>query len=90
MLDNRQAYLSNLSWIVVDESDTIFESQQSIMDDLFKTIIHPKLSKQNPPFLTLVSTTNPPALTSYLKKKVPKIEQIIDKNTHINLQNIKH
>jgi hypothetical protein len=45
MLDNRQAYLSNLSWIVVDESDTIFESQQSIMDDLFKTIIHPKLSK---------------------------------------------
>ena len=45
MLDNRQAYLSNLSWIVVDESDAIFESQQSIMDDLFKTIIHPKLSK---------------------------------------------
>jgi hypothetical protein len=45
MLDNRQAYLSNLSWIVVDETDTIFESQQSIMDDLFKTIIHPKLSK---------------------------------------------
>ena len=38
------------------------------------------------------STTNPEALTSYITKKVPQkaMEKIVDKKTHLNLQNIKH
>lgn len=31
MLDHRKVFLSNLSWVVVDEVDTIFESQMSAM-----------------------------------------------------------
>lgn len=90
MLDHREVYLSNLSWVVVDESDTIFESQKSMMDSIFSTIITPKLDKENCPVFTFASTTNPPALTEYLRKKMPKVDQTIDKNTHVNLQNIKH
>lgn len=62
MLNRREAYLSGLSWIVVDEMDTLFESQKSIVNDLFDTIIMPKLQQDNPPKLILSSTTNPPAL----------------------------
>lgn len=42
------------------------------------------------PHLILSSTTNPLPLRDYLKKKLPKMEQIVDKNTHINLENIRH
>ena len=44
MLDRNEIFMSNLKWVVVDEIDTLFESQKSMVDQLFKTVVHSRLS----------------------------------------------
>ncbi len=40
---------------------------------MFETIISSKISMDNTPKFMFVSTTNPPKLSEFLIKKVPKI-----------------
>lgn len=71
----------------------MYEAQTKSLSLLFEKIILPKLNSNNPNFkLIMSSTTNPEALTSYITKKVPQkaMEKIVDKKTHLNLENIKH
>lgn len=57
---------------------------------MFQAIISPRLSFPNPPRVIFSSTTNPVPLREYLKKKVPGVVEVYDKNAHFNLHNIKH
>ena len=32
-----------LKWVVIDEADTIFEGQKSILDEIYEKILEPKV-----------------------------------------------
>lgn len=45
MLDKHEVYMSNLKWVVVDEVDTLFESQKSMVDEMIRVVVHSRLQK---------------------------------------------
>jgi superfamily II DNA/RNA helicase len=59
MSKRRDLFVSNLSWIVIDEVDTIVEGQKNGIETFIENIIQPKLNHENPLKIILSSTTNP-------------------------------
>jgi superfamily II DNA/RNA helicase len=87
-LENNSVYLSNLKWLVVDETDTIFEIGK--LEKVIREFLERTKNMANPPKILFSGTTSPPDLKQLLKKELKDYTEIIDKNTHMNLENIKH
>jgi superfamily II DNA/RNA helicase len=90
LLDKGELFLTNLKWIVVDEIDTLYEMGRlsAIVERLL--IKSEELKEERNIKIILSGTTNSQELQGYLKGKLGDLVEIVDKNTHFNLQNIRH
>lgn len=79
-----------MKWLVVDELDTLYDTGKltSIMDNL---LTNAKITQEKTPLEVILSgTTRSHELLKYITDNVGEVTDLVDKNTHINLQNIKH
>lgn len=87
LLDKGELFLTNLKWIVVDEIDTLYEMGRlsAIVERLLM-----RFGEEGSVRMILSGTTCSKELRGYLKSKLGELIEIVDKNTHFNLQNIRH
>ena len=88
MLAKKKLSLTCTDWIVIDEVDTLFESNFHKTSQLIEDVLKPNCNKHLK--IIFSSTTNPQSLSQYLHKAFPSLTQVVDKKVHINLENIKH
>ena len=67
-LDNKNLFLTNLKWLVIDETDTLFETAK--LQKIINDIVLRAMTMNNPPKIVFSGTTNPKDLRELLKKEL--------------------
>lgn len=64
--ERKNLFISNLRWLIIDETDTLFETGK--LDKVFEELISRSNNMSEGPKIILSGTTCPPSLKALLKK----------------------